>query len=168
MKASLVAASCLLLAASPALAGQGWTVAKTAEGQVLTYDGFADKGVGYAFRCTGETLIATETGVTDLMNVADGQRIADAPGTTMPAGSAVMTLFTDKTKPDFMQAEAKANPRLGWDLTLTLPLNHAAVRALPKAKAVSLMTTGWTGLVELDGKDREVIAGFLKGCKAKG
>ena len=121
----------------------------------------------YEFRCTGATLKATEIGVTQLMNVADGQKIGDTSGSIMPPGAAVMTLFTDRTKPAFTAAEAKPNPKRGWDLTITLPMDNAAVRALPKVKSVSLMTTGWTGLAEPGQRDRDLISSFLKSCATK-
>ena len=79
----------------------------------------------------------------------------------------MMVLVTDRSKPELTAAEARANTKLDWDLTITLPLNNAAIRTLPKAKSVTLMTSGWTGLAELGQGDRELIAGFLKSCATK-
>jgi hypothetical protein len=166
MKPPYFLVSCLLLTAGTASAEPtGWTVVNATDGETLMFDGFADKGVTYKFSCVGQTLTATEIGVTQLMNMADGQKIGDVPGSLMPPGAAVMTLFADRAKPAFIAADATPNAKFGWDLTIRLPLNNPAVRALPKAKSLSLMTTGWTGLVELGQSDRVTISSFLKSCE---
>ena len=165
MKACYFLVAVILLAAGQASAGPlHWTVEGDPDVRTLRFDGFAEKGVAYAFTCAGQTLTATETGVTELMNPQDGRKVGDAPGSSMPAGAAVMTIFTDLTEPAFTAADARPNAKSGWDLTIRLPLKDPAVRALSKAKSMSLMTTGWTGLVELSAEDHAIVSGFLQAC----
>ena len=167
MKACYFLVSIFLLAAGQASAGPSqWTVEGAPEVRKLRFDGFADKGVAYTFTCAGQTLTATESGVTELMNPQDSRKIGDAPGSSMPAGAAVMTIFTDLTEPAFTAADAIPNAKSGWDLTIRLPLKDPAVRALSKATSMSLMTTGWTGLVQLDAEDHAIISSFMKTCGA--
>jgi len=167
MKAAFAVISCFLLTAAGSAAAEprGWVIDRADQGAaILTYDGFADKGVTYEFTCTNNALIAREIGVTLLMDPTDGQKVGDDPGSAMRPGAAVMALFTDRTKPAFVTADAKPNLHRGWDLTINLPLDDPAVRALPKAKAVSLMTTGWTGLAELGPRASATLSSFLRSC----
>lgn len=152
---------------SAAAAPRGWVIDRADQGApVLSFDGFTDKGVTYEFTCTNNALTVKEVGVTLLMDPTDGQKVGDDPGSAMRPGAAMMALFTDRTKPAFVAAGAKPNVQRGWDLTISLPLNDPAVRALPKAKAVSLMTTGWTGLAKLGPDESATISAFLKSCGA--
>ncbi len=107
----------------------------------------------------------TETGVTELMDLETGQKVSDAPGSTITPLASSMGLFTDKVKPKLVLSVATLNPVKGWDLTITLQPTDAAFRSLKAAKSMSLMTTGWTGLVELAPQDRRVISTFVDGCR---
>jgi hypothetical protein len=76
-----------------------------------------------------------------------------------------MALYTDRTEPRFIAANVEANSVRGWDLTIKLPLDDPAIRALSKANVVSLMTTGWTGATKLDPGQRKIIGDFLATCR---
>jgi hypothetical protein len=164
---ALLLTAMLSLGSAAAAQSAGWTVT-SAEGQPtrLSFDGFADKGVRYAFVCEPDGISITETGVTALMDPKTGGKVGDDPGSVMLDGAAVMALFTDRTEPKFIVARARPNEVRGWDLTMKLQLNDPAIKALPRAKAVSLMTTGWTGLAELEAEQRNTIANFLAACSA--
>lgn len=126
---------------------------------------FGAQAVGYQFECRANAVVITETGVTQLMDPQTGQKISDAPGAEITPLASTMGLFTDKVQPKLAPASAKLNPVRGWDLTITLPADDPAFRSLKTATTMSLMTTGWTGLVELSPQDRKLISTFVDGCR---
>jgi hypothetical protein len=126
---------------------------------------FGPSGVTYQFECQPQTVAITETGVTELMDLKTGQKVSDAPGSTITSDASAMGLFTNKIKPQLIPSDAKLNSKKGWDLTIVLPKDDAAFRSLRKADSMSLMTSGWTGMVQLDADDRKVIAAFVDGCR---
>jgi hypothetical protein len=169
MKLIFALCACSLLALPSASGAQprGFEMRQTSNGGAsVTYNGFADKGVTYELSCADNVITAKELGVTSLMDPTDGTKIGDSAGSAIRPGAAMMALFTDRTKPAFTPAVAVPNIQNGWDLTIRLPMDDAAVRALPKAKAMSLMTTGWTGLVQLDATDRTMFSAFVEACSA--
>jgi hypothetical protein len=122
-------------------------------------------GMSYSFECQSDGVLITETGVTQLLDIRTGRKIADEPGSTIsPGASFMMLVLNAKPGRDFLPATATPNPVRGWDLSIMAPKSDEHWRALPHAKSVSLMTTGWTGNVELDDASRKLIGGFVKGC----
>ena len=163
-----------LTALAAALAFAGAAVAETGawrvEGQPgaapyrLSLDGLGP-GVTYAFECRPDGVLITETGVTQLMDIRTGKKVSDEPGSTITPGAAYLMLMTaEKPEPAFMEAKATPNPVRGWDLSIVAPKSDRQWQAFPRAKMVSLMTTGWTIGVELNDVSRKLIAGFVKGC----
>jgi hypothetical protein len=128
---------------------------------------FTDKngGESYEFECRSDGVLVKETGVTKLTDVHTGKLIGDEPGSSITSGAAFLMLVTNpKLKSDFSPASATPNSVRGWDLSMLLPKNDKQWRAFPRAKAVSLMSTGFTTLVELDDETRRLIAQFVEGC----
>ena len=125
---------------------------------------FGQPTVTYRFECQANQMLISETGVTQLLDVQTGVKIGDEPGATITPGASVMGVYTDKVKPKLVPATAVANPSKGWDMSIALPLTDPSVRSMSKAGMVSLMTTGWTGAVELSSDDRKLIATFLGQC----
>ncbi|HWE46881.1 MAG TPA: hypothetical protein VG407_12725 [Caulobacteraceae bacterium] len=128
---------------------------------------YGDQGVDYRFACAGDHVTIVETGVTQLMDPGTGAKVSDAPGATMLPGAAVMGLYVDGRKIDLVPARATANTTKGWNLAIDMPLKDPTLQALRKTKSMSLMTTGWTGMVELGPDDRKVIGGFLDRCAGR-
>lgn len=128
---------------------------------------FDQTGVSYLFECRPLDVAITELGLTGLMDVTTGTKMSDTPasGSTLVGTAASMGLYTDRVKPLLVAAVAKPSSAKGWDLTITLPKKDAAFRSLTKAKSMSLMSTGWTGLVQLGPADQKVIAAFVEACR---
>jgi hypothetical protein len=125
-------------------------------------------GMAFIFDCSGDTLKVTETGVTELadMSAKTDRRVPDeGPNRVMPAGSAMMAIYTDGSlKPEFKPGSAVANPVKGWDLTIELGRKDKSFRAIGATKTLSLFTTGITVAVALERADRKLIGDFVKAC----
>jgi hypothetical protein len=165
-----IAVLCLLAQAGPAVAqSAGWQVEGTRAAppfRLVLPD--AGQGVSYTFDCSGDTLRITETGVTELldMNAGGNKKVADeGPDRVMPPKSAMMAVYTNKDKsPNFRLGTATANAEKGWDLTIEMPRNDKAFKALASANMMSLFTTGFTAAVTLEGANRKQVADFVKAC----
>ena len=158
--------SLLFLTAGPALAeSSGWQVIGGSDSNPFQLRfGYAQPAVTYVIDCRVDKIIVTETGVTELMDIQTGQKVSDSPGSSITPGASAMALFTDRVQPKMIPAIAKANVTKGWDLTIELPKNDRAFRSLSTATTMSLMTTGWTGAVEIGPSDHAIIAGFVNRC----
>jgi hypothetical protein len=165
-----IAVLCLLTSAGSAAAQSvGWQVEGTRAAppfRLVLPD--AGKGVSYAFDCSGEAIRITETGVTELLDMSSGnnKKVADeGPDRVMPPKSAMMALYTNKDKnPDFRPGTAIANPKKGWDLSIEMPRDDKAFKALASAQMMSLFTTGFTAAVMLGGPDHRLVADFVRAC----
>ena len=160
---SILLASSLTLPA-PCLASD-WKVAGAGNGHGETMVLAIDPARSYIFECTPNAVAITLTGVTDLLNIRDGGKVADAPGSVMPEGAAMMALFTGKGEPDFLPADYKPNPVKGWDLTLRLAKNDKSLKGLEKTEMLSLFTTGFTAANVVDAEARAQFSGFLARCR---
>jgi hypothetical protein len=161
-----VLASALAFAATAAAEPGAWRVEGQPGGSPyrLSLDGLGPN-VTYAFECRSDGVLITETGVTQLMDVQTGKKIGDDPGSSITPGAAYLALMSDpKSSPDLLPAKAAPNPVRGWDLSVVAPKTDKQWRALPRAKMMTLMTTGWTIGVQLNDEARKVIAGFVAGC----
>ena len=155
----------LLLQAAPApdAAATGWQLGE----RVLTYSE-AGNAV-YRFDCTGSELVVTQYGVTSLLDVKANKPVADNAGTSLPEGASNMAINTDKTEvPKMVAASSARNPVRGWDMTIRLRKNDSDFRSLPRARMLSLFTTGFTRAVELSKADRTLIGTFVTQCRAGG
>jgi hypothetical protein len=132
-------------------------------GAVLTYG--AGEPVSYRFECAGDSVIVTETGVTQLLDLQTGQPVDDKQA-TLPAGAAAMALFSGKGDPQMVPAEAARNPAGGWDLTIRLRKADRQLKAIGKSEMISLFTTGYTIAVPLDAADRARWKAFMEACQA--
>lgn len=166
MRAFLFGLVLTLATSTAALAESNWRVAGAPGDTVfsLTTTANAEKGVTWTFQCEADTVALMQTGVTDLMDIQNGQKVSDEPGSTMSPGAAVMGLMSDKANSGFLSALARPNPRRGWDLLVRLPKKDRALRGMAKARMVVVMTTGFTIAVEIGPEDRPVIADFLTRC----
>jgi len=144
-------------------AAGGWQSA----GRVLTY---SEAGAPiYVLDCSGTELAVTQYGVTQLLDIKQNKPVADREGTTLPEGAAFMALATDKIEePQMIAATAVRNASTGWDMTIRLRKNDANFRSLPKAKMISLFTTGFTRLVQLGKADKQMLAAFVSECRSGG
>ncbi|MCY7280461.1 MAG: hypothetical protein LH610_06105 [Sphingomonas bacterium] len=131
-------------------------------GAVLTF-GYGDV-VSYRFECAANEVIVTETGVTKLLDVKTGSFIGDDSNAVMPAGAALMALFSGKGDPQFVPASAVKNPAGGWNLTIRLAKNDKQLKAIGKSKMMSLFTTGYTMAVAMDGAARAKWSRFMQDC----
>jgi hypothetical protein len=158
----------VLLAGPAGAQASKWTVEGAAQARPLqlAFHGFEGEGVGYVFECLPDGVRITETGVTQLTDPASGQTVGDAPGSTMIPGAAAMGLYADGVDLELVPAVATPNPVRGWDLSITVPFGDKALKSLAKTNALALMTTGWTGAVEIGAEDRKVIRQFTEGCRA--
>lgn len=164
---SLLVWSVLVLAMPVAAKAGTWTIEGGPNSPPYRMSfSFGQPGVSYRFECQANQMSISEFGVTQLMDVQTGVKISDEPGATITPGASVMGVYTDKVETQLVPATAIANPAKGWDLTIVVPLTDPALRSMSKAGMVSLMTTGWTGAVELSSDDRKVIATFLGQCHA--
>lgn len=166
-RAGFLCAVAVMFAASAARSA-GWELQAPAPGRgvVLTHD--AGETSDYRFECAGPSIIITNRGVTKLMDLTTGQPVAEDAAPPLPAGAALMALFAGKGQPDFQPAEATRNPDGGWDLTIRLVLQDKAVKAIAKAKLLSLFTSGFTAAVEMDGPARAKWVDFMQQCQARG
>lgn len=162
--AAVLSLAAMLATTAPAQ-GAGWELqAKNGDhGAVLTLN--AGEPVSYRFECTRDDVIATETGVTKMIDLKTGKPIEDGPSAVMPAGAAVMALAGGKGDPQFMPAEAAKNPAGGWDLTIHLAKDDKQIKAIRKAEMMSLFTTGYTMAVMMDGAARAKWAEFMQRCQ---
>ncbi|MET1113150.1 MAG: hypothetical protein ABWX67_16655 [Allosphingosinicella sp.] len=119
----------------------------------------------YKLDCTGPELAVTQVGVTRLLDLQLNKPVSDTEGSTLPEGAALMALATDKVEPNMVRAAAVRNPGNGWDMTIRLSKDDPALLSLPKAKYVSLFTTGFTQAVELTRDDRKLLASFVSRCR---
>jgi hypothetical protein len=161
---SLHAAAVLVSAAmvAPAALAAGWELGPSGQ---MTFGGGA--APLYKFDCTGPELVITQFGVTKLLDVQKNEPVADAAGSALPEGAALMALATDKSEPNLVPASAVRNASTGWDMTIRLPKNDPIFVSLPRAEFVTLFTTGFTQAAMLDKADRKVIAAFVRQCRGQ-
>jgi hypothetical protein len=153
----------LLLTSSPALAS-GWVLRPATADQALQLSFNAGQTPAYLFACGEADIRVTEFGVTELLDIQTGHKIADEPGSVMAPGASVMALFTGKGDPDFMPAESVPNAVKGWDLTIRFSKTDKRIRALGKSNMLSLFTTGYTMAVDMDSESQALARSFLKQC----
>jgi hypothetical protein len=146
---------------SPALAA-GWELGPSGQ---MTFGGRA--APLYKFDCAGPELVITQFGVTKLLDVRKNEPVADAAGSTLPEGAAFMALGTDKSEPNLVPASAVRNASKGWDMTIRLPKGDSTFASLPRAKFVTLFTTGFTQPAMLDKTDRKLLAEFVGRCRGR-
>ena len=161
---SLYAAALLVsaLLAAPAAMAAGWKLGSA--GQMT----FGEGGTpSFRFDCTGPDLAVTQFGVTKLLDIRKNEPVADSAGSALPEGAALMGLATDKSEPNLVPASAVRNATLGWDMTIRLPKTDPTFAGLPRAKFVTLFTTGYTLAATLDKADRRLIAAFVRQCRGK-
>jgi hypothetical protein len=153
------------LAASAPAQSTGWQLQPQvgAKGPILTFN--AGDPVSYRFECTPNDVIVTETGVTKLIDLKTGQPIGDDAQAIMPTGAAMMALFGGNGDPQFVPAEAVKSAAIGWDLTIRLPKDDRQIKAVGKAKVMSLFTTGYTMAVVMDGPARAKWNEFVRRCQ---
>jgi hypothetical protein len=159
-----IALALLSTAASDAdVPAGGWQSA----GRVLTY---SEAGAPvYVLDCTGTELAVTQYGVTQLLDVKQNKPVSDREGTSLPEGAAFMALATDKVEePRMIAAAAVRNARAGWDMTIRLRKNDPTFRSLPRAKMISLFTTGFTRMVMPSKEEKAMLAAFVNECRAGG
>jgi hypothetical protein len=155
----------LSFSASHALAS-GWQLAPaTAEGG-LQLRLIMGKNPVYLFECQVPDVQITNFGVTELLDIQTGNKIADEPGAVITPGASVMALYTGKGDPDFVPAVSKPNAVKGWDLSIRLSLTDKRLQALGKTDMISLFTTGQTMAVNMDSDDKALARDFLKQCKS--
>jgi hypothetical protein len=153
----------LLAPAAAAAPPDGWTLGPAAQ---ITY-GEAGKLL-YRLDCTGPDLVVTQFGVTELLDLEANKPVADTEGTALPRGAALMSLATDRTdEPKLVPAVAVRNPVKGWDMTIRLAKGDPVLRSLPRAKYISLFTTGFTRMSEPSRADRERLATFVGQCRGQ-
>lgn len=154
-----------ILAVSAPAQSAGWELQTQtgAQGPVLTFN--AGDPVSYRFECAAKDVIATETGVTKLIDLNTGQPIGDDGQAVMPPGAAMMALFSGRGDPQFVPAEAVKNPAGGWNLTIRLPKDDKQIKAVGKAEMMSLFTTGYTMAVAMDSAARAKWNDFLRRCQ---
>ena len=122
----------------------------------------------YKLDCAGPELVVTQFGVTQLVDIQQHKPVGDSDGTELPPGAAFMALATDKTEPNLIPATSVRNAGTGWDMTIRLPKNDPGFLSLPRAKFVSLFTTGYTIAVTLGKEDRRIVSDFVSECLAGG
>jgi hypothetical protein len=153
---------CLTSATAVAAQSGGWELGPAAR------IAFSEAGRPiYVLDCTGSELVVTQFGVTQLVDLQKNRPVGDTEGTALPAGAALMALATDRSEPNLVPASAVRNSGPGWDMTIRLPKNDPALSTLPKAKYVSLFTTGFTRAVTLGKADRALLANFVGQCRGK-
>ena len=166
LKPNLALLASTLLLASTAAGAENWTAVGAGNGHGETISVAIDPGRSYIFECAPDSVLITYTGVTELLDIrGGGKKVGDAPGSVMPEGAALMALFTGKGEPQFLPAEAKPNPKNGWDLTLRMNKSDKALRALEKAEMLSLFTTGYTAALTIDVSTRSQLGSFLARCR---
>jgi hypothetical protein len=162
----LLGLSLLFLASSAGAEGGGWRLepAQGTRGAVLSFA--QGEPVSYRFECAADAVIVTETGVTGLLDPATGGRIGDGADAVMPAGAAVMALFSGEGEPRFTPGEAARNAAGGWDISIRLARDDEQLQGIAKSEMISLFTTGYTMAVKMDGEARAAWKRFLKSCAA--
>jgi hypothetical protein len=120
----------------------------------------------YKLDCTGSELVVTQFGVTQLLDIRRNKPVPDAGGTELPEGASYMALATDTSEPNLIASQAVRNPIKGWDMTIRLPKNDPAFLSLPRAKFISLFTTGYTQAVMLGKDGRKRFETFVSQCGA--
>lgn len=123
------------------------------------------EGPSYLFEC-GDEVTITERGVTTLLDIQTNTKIGDEPGSTITPGASLMALYTGKGQPNLVPAEASPNATHGWDLTIRLSKQDKQLRALSRARMISLFTTGYTMAVAINEGDRKLVADFIDQCIA--
>lgn len=152
---------------SPAFA-DGWEVKEPAAAANLQLIYKGDHQTSYLFECYPTEVVLTQFGVTDLLDLQTNAKIGDTPGSAMTPGAAFMGLATSTNgTPNFKPAEAAPNAVEGWDMTLRFDKSDKALKALAKAKMVSVFTTGYTMAVGLNDTDRQSVRSFLSRCGVK-
>lgn len=159
----LVLALAFLAQAGPApeAPAGGWRLAD----RVLTLN---EGGASvYRLECSGEEVAVTQFGVTSLLDIRKNKPVGDREGTSLPEGAAFMALSTDRIdEPVMVPATSVRNARTGWDMTIRLRKNDPAFRSLPKAKLVSLLTTGVTQAVDVSKEDQTLFGTFVNQCRS--
>ncbi|MES2498174.1 MAG: hypothetical protein V4618_18810 [Pseudomonadota bacterium] len=158
----------ILFATAANADASGWQLHAADETQHLRLSYGLGEQVSYLFDCSAKEVIITETGVTKLLDLKTGAAIGDEAGAVMPAGAAMMALFSGKGEPEFAPAEATKNPAGGWDLTMRLPKDDKRLKAMGKGAMISLFTTGYTMSVPLSDDDRAMWKEFVQRCTAAG
>ena len=160
---ALIATVLLTLAGND---GGGWVLrpATASNGPLLTFT-ISDIR-RYAFECTPQAVIVTQTGVTKLISLTDGKAIGDDADATMPDGAAMMAIYGGKGDPKFLPASARKNPAGGWDLTLRMSRKDPQLRWVAKSEMMSIFTTGYTTAVQMDNESRATWQEFLTACDA--
>ena len=146
-------------------AAEGWAILAPQDDQNLTLQYSSDGPVSYLFECRSEDIAVTQTGVTDLMDFATGEKVAD-DAQDLPATAAMMALYAGKGQPDLEPAKSRKNPAGGWDLTLTFKKKDRRLKALAKSEMMSLFTSGFTMAVMMDDDSRSAVSDFLTQCQA--
>jgi hypothetical protein len=154
-----------MLALASAAQAAGWQAhpGQGDRGAILTYG--AGEAVSYRFECAADSVIVTETGVTQLMDLQTGQPVGPSEA-ALPAGAAVMALFGGKGDPQMVPAEAVRNPAGGWDLAIRLRKDDKQLKAIARSEMISLFTTGYTIAVPMDAAARAQWKAFLETCRA--
>ena len=120
----------------------------------------------YKLDCSGTEIVVTQFGVTQLLDIQQNKPVADSEGTELPPGAAFMALATDKTEPNLIPASAVRNAATGWDMTIRIPKDDPAFLSMPRAKYVSVFTTGYTRAVGFGKEDRKLVSTFVSRCRA--
>lgn len=141
----------------------GWSLGPS--GQITYSEGGAPV---YLLECKATEVVVTHFGVTQLVDLQTDQPVGDMEGAALPRGAALMALATDKTdEPNMVPAAAVRNPKNGWDMTIRLAKNDPALLSLPRAKFISLFTTGFTRASEPSKADHKRLASFMSRCRGK-
>jgi hypothetical protein len=156
------AAAALVAAATPG----GWTLTPPTAASPLELTYSEGAKVVYRLTCGASDVAISQYGVTELLDVQTNTKIGDGPGASMTPGASLMALATDKGDPEFVGAVSTANPAGGWDMTVRVRKNDPTLLSLPKARMVSLFTTGFTRAVGLGKADRKLFADFIAQCRA--
>jgi hypothetical protein len=165
MNIPILLASALLAQAAPAAEApaDGWRVVEHS----LTY---SEAGAPiYTLDCAGSEVVVTQYGVTSLLDIKKNKPVPDAEGSAPPEGASFMALSTDRIdEPAMIPATAVRNARTGWDMTIRLKKNDLAFKSLPRAKLVSLLTTGVTRAVDVSKDDQTLFGTFVSQCRSGG
>jgi hypothetical protein len=172
---SFLAVGFVVTAPAARAQASGWIYSPGApQGPTLSFDAAGENPVHYSLRCAKGALTASQAGATELMDLTNGATVPDTGLSTLPPGAAKLALLTERnttvtanSSPGFVSAQAAPNAARGWDLSITVPMDDPAVKALAKAKAVALMSTGNTTLVALGADGRTAMSAFLKACKSQ-
>lgn len=165
IRKSLLVGICLALGFTSGARADGWEVrqqSNTTDVRLIYND---NSQTSYLFECSPTEVILTGVGVTDLRDIQTNMKIGDMPGSTMTTAAALMALATDTNSAiDLRPADTAPNALHGWDMTLRFSKKDKALRALRKAKMVSVVTSGNTMAVFLDDSDKHSVRSFLSQC----